>query len=278
MEEHKRNGWYLLGGLPMTGGVALAVGWLIAVESAKSPRPQYWEAPAYIAVGLVGVGFLLVLAVMYEWHPKRFLAWLKKRRDSAGFVLIPAGVEDEEPPAATPNTLVPPPRGPSPLGRSLQQINEMTAKAFAPTGKKILDAAIDAAMHERPEPEPEIPAVVADPDADWPNQCDRIRGGMRLRIQRPPRDSGLLLDCVVRDSGGRSWRWGTSILVPMPGVLVGRDMNRASTDFPHHFAGGQAAMPLPKGTYTYRWRAEYGNDLLAGPSSTDVVARGEFSI
>lgn len=69
MEEHRRNGWYWLGAAPMTAGAALAVGWLISVDSAHPPRPQFWGAPAYIAIGLIAVGFLVIMAVMNDWPP-----------------------------------------------------------------------------------------------------------------------------------------------------------------------------------------------------------------
>jgi hypothetical protein len=70
MEEHKRNGWYLLGGVPTTAGVGLAVGWYVAVLSSRAPgKLTFWTLPAYLAAGLITVGVLLVLSVMYEVGP-----------------------------------------------------------------------------------------------------------------------------------------------------------------------------------------------------------------
>jgi hypothetical protein len=68
MEDHRRNGWFLIGGVPVTAGVTLLVGWVIAVQShEKVGRPALWSWPSYLAVALAAVGVLLIFAVMNEW-------------------------------------------------------------------------------------------------------------------------------------------------------------------------------------------------------------------
>jgi len=73
MEDHRRNGWYLIGGVPMTAGAALFVGWLIAVQSHdQSGRPPLWGWPSILAAVLMVVGFVLIIAVMNDWWPFSF--------------------------------------------------------------------------------------------------------------------------------------------------------------------------------------------------------------
>jgi hypothetical protein len=73
MEDHRRNAWYLLGATPLTAGCALAVGWLIAVDShVIQGRPSYWGVPSYVAMGLIVVGGLIIGLIMTETWPFRF--------------------------------------------------------------------------------------------------------------------------------------------------------------------------------------------------------------
>jgi hypothetical protein len=70
--EHRRNGWFLLGGSMIAGGVAWLAAWGVAVASAGPPHSlRYWDWPSYAATGVVVAGLLIVFAVMYDW-----LAWL----------------------------------------------------------------------------------------------------------------------------------------------------------------------------------------------------------
>ena len=65
--EHRRNGWYLLGGGMIAAGTAWLASWGAAVGSASPPRSlQYWVPASYGAVGLIIAGFLAVFAVMYD--------------------------------------------------------------------------------------------------------------------------------------------------------------------------------------------------------------------
>ena len=68
MQEHRRNGWYVLGGSLIAGGTAWLAAWGVAVASAgPSHSLQYWAAASYAAAGVVVTGSLIVLAVMYDW-------------------------------------------------------------------------------------------------------------------------------------------------------------------------------------------------------------------
>ena len=73
MEDHRRNAWYALGLAPLTAGGALAVGWLIAVDSHPvSGRPSYWSTPFFVALGLIVSGGIIVTLIMGETWPFRF--------------------------------------------------------------------------------------------------------------------------------------------------------------------------------------------------------------
>lgn len=75
MLEHRRNGWYLLGGSMITGGMAWLAAWGVAVASSSAPNSLHFlDAATYIAAGIVVVGLLVVLAVMYDWLTG--LTWL----------------------------------------------------------------------------------------------------------------------------------------------------------------------------------------------------------
>jgi hypothetical protein len=68
VQEHRRNGWYVLGGALMAAGVAWLAAWGVAVGSAKPPGSVQYLVPAsYVAIGVVVIGFLVVVAVMYDW-------------------------------------------------------------------------------------------------------------------------------------------------------------------------------------------------------------------
>jgi hypothetical protein len=59
----------------MAAGVAWLAAWGVAVGSAKPPGSlQYLDPASYVAIGVVVVGFLVVVGVMYDW-PARLL-WL----------------------------------------------------------------------------------------------------------------------------------------------------------------------------------------------------------
>ena len=76
MLEHRRNGWYLLGGSMIAGGVAWLAAWGVAVASAGPPHSlQFWSAASFVAAGVAIIGSLVVLAVMYDWVSR--LAWLR---------------------------------------------------------------------------------------------------------------------------------------------------------------------------------------------------------
>jgi hypothetical protein len=184
----------------------------------------------------------------------------------------------------------------SSLGRTFRRLNEAAASSFAPTGREILDAAIDAAIHEPPgdpeagadeqqqatsaenasESEPEI-LVIDNPDADWSNWPERIRHGVRLRIQRPRGDRGRIDSCqVTRIADGRTWTYVPGMTPMGPMLPVGLGLNTADheVEFPRGFQG--AGSRAQSGRYMYRWTAVYGESAI--PTSSDTVAEGEFSI
>lgn len=75
VQEHRRNGWYVLGGSMLAGGTAWLAAWGVAVASAGPPHSlQYWVAGSYAAAGVMAGGSLIVLAVMYDWSAR--LPWL----------------------------------------------------------------------------------------------------------------------------------------------------------------------------------------------------------
>jgi hypothetical protein len=75
VEEHRRAGWYGLGGtLSGLGGLWL-VGWGVAVLQSSPPHQLHFLVPVtYIAIALLAGGILLVLAVMFDWP-----VWLVSR-------------------------------------------------------------------------------------------------------------------------------------------------------------------------------------------------------
>jgi len=73
MEDHRRNAWYILGAAPLTAGGALAIGWLIAVDSSTAKiKPEYWGVPSYIAMGLIVLGAVIIGLIMTETWPFGF--------------------------------------------------------------------------------------------------------------------------------------------------------------------------------------------------------------
>jgi hypothetical protein len=77
--EHRRNGWYVLGGGMIAGGVAWLAAWGVAVASAGPPHPlRFWDAASYVAAGVGLAGSLVVLTVMYDWLAR--LPWLYPRK------------------------------------------------------------------------------------------------------------------------------------------------------------------------------------------------------
>jgi hypothetical protein len=121
--------------------------------------------------------------------------------------------------------------------------------------------------------------VVFDPDADWPNQLERIRHGVRLSIQRPKGDRGRIASCTVtRVADGRTFthRPGDmGALGASSTAFLGLDTSAYQIDFPHDFR--PRAIPPAPGDYTYRWTAQYAANPLID-SVEDEVATGGFSI
>jgi hypothetical protein len=79
VQEHRRNGWYVLGAALIAAGAAWLAAWGVAVDSASPPHAlQYWVPASYVAAGLVAAGFLVVVAVMYDWPARP--RWLSPRK------------------------------------------------------------------------------------------------------------------------------------------------------------------------------------------------------
>jgi hypothetical protein len=75
VQEHRRAGWYGIGGT-LSGLAALwLVGWAIAVSQSSPPHKLHYLVPVtYIAIALFVAGLVLVLAIMYDWP-----VWLVSR-------------------------------------------------------------------------------------------------------------------------------------------------------------------------------------------------------
>lgn len=74
MQDYRRNGWYALGGALITAGVAWLIGWGVVVASAsRHSGTRFWLPPSFAAVSVCVLGFLIILAVMYDW-PGRWRA------------------------------------------------------------------------------------------------------------------------------------------------------------------------------------------------------------
>lgn len=67
MLEHRRNGWYVLGGGMTAAGVAWLAAWGVAVASSGPPHPLHFlNAASLVAAGVSIVGLFIVFAVMYD--------------------------------------------------------------------------------------------------------------------------------------------------------------------------------------------------------------------
>src|SRR5665647_1494948 len=78
MEDHRRSGWYLIGGFPLGAGATLMVTWIVAVAThSEVDKPPLLGWPSYLAAGLIVGGFVLILAVMNDWWP---FGWRKRRQ------------------------------------------------------------------------------------------------------------------------------------------------------------------------------------------------------
>jgi len=72
--EHRRNGWYVLGGAMIAAGLGWLGAWGAAVGSSGPPHPlRYLVLATYVAAGVALAGVLIVLAVMYDWFVR--LPW-----------------------------------------------------------------------------------------------------------------------------------------------------------------------------------------------------------
>ena len=81
MQEHRRNGWYVLGGAMITLGLGWLGAWGVAVYSSGPPHPLRYLVPAtYVFAGVALAGILIVLAVMYDWFAR--LPWWPRSRET----------------------------------------------------------------------------------------------------------------------------------------------------------------------------------------------------
>jgi|GEM_PF-3321212 hypothetical protein len=74
--EHRFNGWYAMGGIPVAVGIVIGGTFLYNYTAAKIPaRAPFWGAPIYVTVVLIGIGIIVTLAIMFEL-PQRFIRTL----------------------------------------------------------------------------------------------------------------------------------------------------------------------------------------------------------
>jgi hypothetical protein len=64
--EHRRNGWYVLGGGMIAAGATWLASWGVAVAS-TSQSLDFWAPGSYVATGVTAAGAFIVLQVMYDW-------------------------------------------------------------------------------------------------------------------------------------------------------------------------------------------------------------------
>jgi hypothetical protein len=87
VQEHRRNGWYVLGAAMITAGATWPAAWEVVVDSASPPRSfRYWVPASYITAGLAAAGLLVVLAVMYDWPAK--LGWLSLHKSEPPLKIV----------------------------------------------------------------------------------------------------------------------------------------------------------------------------------------------
>jgi hypothetical protein len=101
MEDHRRNAWYILGGVPLTAGAALAVGWLVAVQNdTAATRPPFWGTASYTAVVLIVFGATAIGLIMTESWPFSFRKF--QHGDSSTVRRVDGYLPEEEPLLAKP--------------------------------------------------------------------------------------------------------------------------------------------------------------------------------
>jgi len=67
VQEHRRSGWYALGGTLSGLGGAWLVGYGIAcLQSSPPHKLDFWILVTPTAIGVAALGILVVLAVMYS--------------------------------------------------------------------------------------------------------------------------------------------------------------------------------------------------------------------
>lgn len=68
MQDHRRVGWYTLGGALSALGGAWLVAYLVACLQSSAPHKlHYWVPVTFAAIALVVVGIVIIFAVMYDW-------------------------------------------------------------------------------------------------------------------------------------------------------------------------------------------------------------------
>jgi hypothetical protein len=79
MGDHRRTGWYWLGGIVAGVGGAIFAGWYIAVSSGTTKRPVL-SAPFFVGVAIVAVGLAILFATMAGRLPRRARPVAKKSK------------------------------------------------------------------------------------------------------------------------------------------------------------------------------------------------------
>ena len=83
MGDHRRNGWYSIGGVTTGVGGAIFAGWYIAVNSA-GPHRGMLAAPTYVALAFFVIGSGIVAATM-----RGLLPMAKRKKKKSGRVTPP---------------------------------------------------------------------------------------------------------------------------------------------------------------------------------------------
>lgn len=282
MEDHRRNAWHGLGATPLTAGGALAVGWLIAVDShVPRGRPSYWGEPSFVAMGLIVIGFIIIGLIMTETWPFGF-----RRSQHAGSVTVRrvAGYLPEEEPLLVkpPGWTATPDTGPDSKRRvkSLSDVSrefESADNSMSDVPEIPVDYSALQSIH-RPLRYDEITEVLrrANPD-DWvvlPELVTEERAETVLAL----RDDLTVTLALFDDGSVKDFDepWVPAYHTPQPRLkLELRDHGLVVvSDYVVELDGGRWYCPLPRRAGENEWILEAADDRL-GAMLNGLIANAD---